>query len=102
MGDNLLFFPQTSNHDWLHSSTIKDEDIIVKKKYLTRSDAAGYLTNIGLPVAKNTLQKLASIGGGPLYALFGNRALYRPRDLDDWAEGRLSKPRHSTTEGAEL
>ena len=70
----------------------------MKKKFLTRPEAAEYLTDCGLPVSKNTLQKFASVGGGPLYVLFGSRALYRPVDLDDWAQERLGEPRRSTSE----
>ena len=72
----------------------------MKRKFLTRLGAAEYLTECGLPISKNTLQKFASIGGGPLYVLFGNRALYRPVDLDDWANERLGEPRRSTSDVA--
>ena len=51
------------------------------KRFLTRPEAAEYLTESGMPVAKNTLQKLACVGGGPAYSIFGNRSLYRPVDL---------------------
>ena len=52
----------------------------------------------GLLVTKNTLQKLATVSGGPEYAIFGNRALYTPENLQAWAEARLSSPRRSTSE----
>jgi hypothetical protein len=70
------------------------------KRYLTRPEAACYLTERGLLVTKNTLQKFATTGGGPEYAIFGNRALYTPETLDSWAEARLSAPRRSTSEAA--
>ena len=35
------------------------------KHYLTRQKAACYLSERGLPVSKNTLQKFATTGGGP-------------------------------------
>jgi len=54
--------------------------------YLTRAEAANYLTERGLRVSKNTMQKWATVGGGPTYRLFGNRALYTPEDLLSWAE----------------
>ncbi len=68
------------------------------KRFLTRPEAADYLTNNGMPVAKNTLQKLACLGGGPIYVIFGNKALYRPTDLDTWANAKLGSPRVSTTD----
>jgi hypothetical protein len=70
------------------------------KRYLTRQEAARYLSERGLPVAKNTLQKFATVGGGPEYSIFGNRSLYTTESLDTWAEARLSAPRKSTSEAA--
>ena len=66
--------------------------------YLTRQEAAEYLTSKGYPTAKGTLQKLACVGGGPEYQLFGNRALYQPEKLLCWARARLSTPRCNTSE----
>ena len=68
------------------------------KQYLNRQQAASYLSGRGLLVTKNTLQKFATIGGGPEYSIFGNRALYTPQKLDAWAEARLTAPRKSTSE----
>ena len=58
--------------------------------YLTRPEAADYLTQRGFPVAKATLQKYATVGGGPLYRRFGARVLYHPDDLDAWAKAKLT------------
>ena len=55
------------------------------KRYLTRQEAADYLSERGLQIAKNTLQKYATTGGGPEYCIFGNRALYTPESLNRWA-----------------
>ena len=33
--------------------------------YISRAEAAAFLAELGFPVAKNTLQKYASVGGGP-------------------------------------
>ena len=68
------------------------------KRYLTRHEAASYLSERGLLISKNTLQKFATVGGGPDYSIFGNRALYTPQNLDSWAETRLSASRKSTSE----
>jgi hypothetical protein len=70
------------------------------RKYLTRPEAAEHLTARGLRISKNTLQKMATTGGGPDYRHFGNRTVYLPEDLDDWAESKLSAPQHSTSEAA--
>lgn len=70
------------------------------KRYLTRQESAYYLSERGLLVTKNTLQKFATTGGGPEYSIFGNRALYTPENLDAWAEARLSASRKSTSEAA--
>ena len=66
-------------------------------RYLTREESANYLTERGLPVSRNTLQKWATVGGGPVYRRFGNRAVYTVEDLDDWAERKLSAPRASSS-----
>ena len=70
------------------------------KRYRSRAEAAEYLTERGLRIAKSTLQKLASIGGGPRYRRFGHLAVYDEPDLDEWAEGRLSEPKKSTSGAA--
>jgi hypothetical protein len=67
-------------------------------EYLTRPEAAEYLTARGLIVSKSTLQKWATIGGGPQYRRFGNRAVYVAADLDAWADAKLTAPQHSTAD----
>ena len=70
-----------------------------RAKYLTRAESARYLTEeLGLPTTKNTLTKLASVGGGPKYCLFGNKAVSTREWLDEWADAKLSTPRTSTSE----
>ena len=68
------------------------------KEYLSRPEAADYLTERGLPTTKNTLQKFACKGGGPPYELYGNRSVYRPPNLDSWVEQKLSTPKRSTSD----
>lgn len=68
--------------------------------YRDRREAADYLTARGYKTSWRTLQKLATVGGGPRYRIFGNRALYTDLDLDDYAESKLSAPRYSTSEVA--
>jgi hypothetical protein len=66
--------------------------------FLPRKRTADALTEAGFPVSSATLATKATRGGGPPYQLFGQRALYRWGDALAWAQGRLSEPRHSTSE----
>ena len=71
----------------------------MQPRYRTRRNAAQYLTEQrGLPTTYATLQKLACLGGGPVYRIFGNKAVYLDQDLDSYAEEKLSAPRRSTSE----
>ena len=68
------------------------------KTYLRRSVSAEYLREQrGIPCSEKTLAKLACIGGGPVYRLFG-RSLYTSLDLDAYADSKLGKPVRSTSE----
>jgi hypothetical protein len=66
---------------------------------LRRAALADALTAHGFPVSRTTLSTKATRGGGPPYRLFGRVPLYRWEDALAWAEGRLSAPRRSTSEG---
>lgn len=50
-----------------------------------------------IPIAAQTLAKLACVGGGPFYSLPGRHAAYRVGDLKDWLNSRR---RRTTSEGA--
>lgn len=66
---------------------------------LRRTEVPAYLLDKhGIPIAVNTLNKLASIGGGPAMQYSGRIPLYRQEDLDAWAAERLSKPVRSTAD----
>ena len=66
---------------------------------LRRTEVPQYLqTKFGIPVAKKTLDKMASVGGGPRMQYAGRVPLYHVDDLDAWAKARLSKPVASTSE----
>ena len=65
------------------------------RQYLTRPEAAAFLAERGFPVTKGSLQKLASVGGGPRYRIFGNKALYSAVELIEWAESPCSEPKLS-------
>lgn len=68
--------------------------------YFGRREAARYLTERGYPTAQRTLEKLACLGGGPIYRVYGRRALYTAADLIAWAQSRTSAPRRHTSEAA--
>jgi hypothetical protein len=70
------------------------------RAFIRRREAAEYLASIGLPIAFNTLQKLATTGGGPVFRKFGRWPVYRREDLEAWARSRLSKPKASTSQAA--
>lgn len=65
--------------------------------YMTRKEASAYLISKGIKISYNTLNKYASIGGGPLMRYFGSKPLYRAEDLDGWVVSRLSAPCSSTS-----
>ncbi len=72
----------------------------MQNKFLDRRQAAEYMTGRGFKISHNTLQKFATIGGGPQYHKFGIRVLYSAEDLDAWVAGKLSPARSSTSEAA--
>lgn len=68
------------------------------QRYFSRNEAADLIKARGLSITRNTLQKYATVGGGPVYRRFGNRAVYLEQDLDAWIQEKLSAPRCSTSE----
>lgn len=64
-----------------------------EKPFLTRAEAAEFLTSHGYRTTKGTLQKKASTGGGPEYEIYGRDALYRPKVLLGWAQARMTRPK---------
>ena len=67
--------------------------------FLRRSAASEYIREKwGLSYKTNTLAKLATVGGGPSYELFGRWPVYREAELDKWVEGRLSNLKASTSD----
>lgn len=68
-------------------------------QYLRRKEAGEYLKNkYGFGSAK-TLAKLACVSSdGPLFHKAGSAALYKPADLDAWAQAKISAPKSSTSD----
>lgn len=78
-------------------TTIAGEDA----RYLHRREWPGYIREKhGLLFGLKTFGKLGSVGGGPRYVLFANRAYSTAAWLDEWVASKLSEPRHSTSEAA--
>lgn len=70
----------------------------VEKPRLRRGEVPPYLLERhGLVVARSTLAKLASIGGGPRYQKVGRMVLYPIEELDHWSEEKLGPLRDSTS-----
>ena len=67
---------------------------------MRRAEAARYIRDTyGIPCAPATLAKYACIGGGPAFRkALGKFPIYSRDDLDAWAEYRLGKLVHSTSE----
>jgi hypothetical protein len=62
-------------------------------------EAARYLEDVhGLPIGPTTLNKLRSIGGGPIFHKYNRTVLYPRQGLDDWAREKLGRPRRSTSD----
>jgi hypothetical protein len=75
------------------------EHLMSYKTCLRRRAAAEYLREQrGIPCSEKTLAKLACVGGGPVYRLFGRIPLYTSLDLDAYADSKLGKPVRSTSE----
>lgn len=74
-----------------------------KGRLLRRKEAARYLTERrGLPVAAQSLAKLAVVGGGPAFRKFGRFPIYDVDDLEAWANAKLSPLRRSTSDLEEV
>ena len=73
-------------------------DIGGEARYWGAFDADYLRQHWGIPRSEKTLAKLACIGGGPLYRLFGRIPLYTTAYLDEYAESKISRPVRSTSE----
>jgi hypothetical protein len=71
---------------------------ITPPRYFRRVHAAHYVRETwGIPCSPKWLAKLAVTGGGPIYRKAGRFPIYKPADLDAWAEARIGIPRRSTS-----
>ena len=72
------------------------------RQFLRRKQAAAYLTETYGFGAVRTLNKLATIGGGPEMIYAGRVPLYTIASLDAWARSRMSGPVRSTSEKRQM
>lgn len=71
---------------------------LLRRPRLRRKDVPEYMRIVhGIDIAYATLGKLACIGGGPAMQYSGRIPLYHKKDLDAWAEKRLSESVSSTS-----
>jgi hypothetical protein len=66
----------------------------------TRRGAVEFLASHGYPVGYATLERLAVVGGGPVFVHFGRKPLYAEADLLAWAQSRCSGPKRSTSDNS--
>jgi hypothetical protein len=80
---------------------VPDEGDLADRDFLTVEQAEQHSRQLGLPVAKGTLNKRRSVGGGPPFVRFGQRAILYPRlTFEAWLRERLTEPVRSTSEYA--
>lgn len=71
---------------------------ISERPRLRRRDVPGYLAaKFGIEIAVATLEKYATVGGGPKMQYAGRIPLYPTTELDEWAKARLSPVVASTS-----
>jgi hypothetical protein len=63
----------------------------MQPRYLSRREAAAALAAHGFPTAPATLEKLATVGGGPPFRKYGRRVIYEYGELLAWAEARARR-----------
>jgi hypothetical protein len=66
------------------------------ERLLSRKEAAGFLTDLGLSIAPQTLARLYSESKGPKCMHLGRRAVYRPSDLVSYFRQQASAPNQSS------
>lgn len=70
-----------------------------RERFKRRPEASAYIEeNYGFSVSPRTLANYAVSGGGPAFRKAGRTPLYSVTDLDAWAESRIGRKVHSTSE----
>ena len=75
--------------------------MITVERYLSRAEAAEFLSERGYKTAPATLAKRAVVGGGPPFVSWGRKPLYDAESLLEWAQRRCTGPRRSTSDRGE-
>ncbi len=71
----------------------------MEQQFFRRTEATRYLREAhGAQVAVATLNKLATIGGGPKFRHVGRWPVYARQDLDEWIRARTSGLKASTSD----
>ena len=70
-------------------------------RYLSRAEAAEFLTERGYKTAPSTLAKKAVVDGGPPFVSWVRKPLYNPESLLEWAQRRCTGLRRSTADRGE-
>lgn len=70
---------------------------LASKPFINRDEGEALSVELGTPVKSGYLQKLASVGGGPPYRIFGRTALMVPAEFIEWLLSRVSPPRTNTS-----
>ncbi len=73
-------------------------DAVIEERRLNRRQAAEFLEERGYTIAVATLEKYATLGGGPVFEKFGRKPLYKPSDLLSWVAARRTGPLRSTSD----
>lgn len=68
------------------------------ERWLSRKEAAQYLTGLGMTMSAQTLARLYSECKGPECGHIGRRAAYRPSDLMQYFRDQTSAPNRSPRE----
>lgn len=66
--------------------------MLPKEVYISRRQAAEYIRLCGFSCSYRTLAKMACVGGGPKYHVFGRMAVYLESDLEAWIAEKLRSP----------
>jgi hypothetical protein len=63
----------------------------MQSNFITRDQAAGLLSTMGLRATAQGLADMAHDGVGPPYAIVRGRALYRREDVESWLKTEFER-----------
>jgi hypothetical protein len=68
------------------------------ERRFTRKETSAFLATLGYTVSTATLDKYATVGGGPTYEKFGRKPLYTESGILAWVASKTSAPQRHTSE----